>query len=194
MKELLYSVREALFDAPSEVKESFNKVVEYFAKDKVTPDPSKLKVEMDDFSRKYFTDDQWKSIIAASLYQFPYITEISVKRNDDYSYSNERRAPSDWKPKYPGIEISIKYEGRKTNRDNNLTAALVVRDAVEGLERSYLSSADHLYLYHRAADKSSTLNIHYPEDKKRLVGPTYLHPYDENKTKEVAELAKRVKL
>jgi len=33
MKELLYSIKEALFDAPSEVKESFNKVVEYFAFD-----------------------------------------------------------------------------------------------------------------------------------------------------------------
>jgi len=37
MKELLQSIKEALFDAPSEVKESYNKVVEYFEHKEAIP-------------------------------------------------------------------------------------------------------------------------------------------------------------
>lgn len=135
-------------------------------------DLSKLVVSLDDFSKKYFTENQWKAIIAVALARFPFIDKIRAEKSRDYEFSNEKYPPRDWKPTSDGVGITIEYSGRKTNRSNNLRAALAIKDGIRSIEGSYLSSADHLYLYHEARDSKAYVNVHYDDRSKRLLTQT----------------------
>jgi len=99
--------------------------------------------------------------------RFPFITSIEIKKSKNYNYSNERMAPLNWTPKLEGLEFKVSYEGRKVNFSNNLKEVLAIKEGIRKLEGSYLSSADHLFVYYSASQR--IVNVHYDNSAQKLL-------------------------